>query len=196
MFDVATRPQPNTTDAASVFGIPFDWRLVAPGPVVSYPWKDFVQPSGVPVAYADLLATYSVELDDTLQTAVILSLFSDRRATADDPLPMNDTDRRGWVGDEFMSTSFGGKPDQWGSLLWTCKGGKSEASLQERARFAAAESLQWMVDVDLASRIVVTAQWVGERLDRLAVRPSIYKPRQSLPVYDALWGTTIRKFAQ
>ena len=196
MFDVATRPQPNTVDAASVFGVPFDWRLVTPGPAVSYPWKDFVQPSGVPVVYADVLATYSVELEDTLQTAVIISLFTDRRAGPDDKLPAGDTDRRGWVGDEFTSDDFDARADPWGSLLWTCYGGKTSQELLERARFAASEALQWMVRDGVASRVDVTSLWVGARQDRLAVRPSIYKPDQVRPVYDVLWGTTIRRLAQ
>jgi phage gp46-like protein len=196
MFDVATRPQPNSTNAASVFGLPFDWRLVAPGPVVSHPWKDFAQPNGVPAVYADMLATYSVELEDTLQTAIILSLFSDRRATADDQLPLNETDRRGWVGDEFMASDFDARPDPLGSRLWLCYSGKVTSDLLEAARFAAQESLDWLVRDGIASRVTVTAQWTGERFDRLAVRPTIYKPDQVRPVYDVLWGTSIRRLAQ
>lgn len=196
MFDVATRPQPNSTDAASVFGLPFDWRLVTPGPAVSYPWKDFVQPNGVPVVYADVLATYAVELEDTMQTAVIISLFTDRRAGPDDKLPAGDTDRRGWVGDEFATDDFDSRPDPWGSLLWTCYAGKASQDVLERARFAASEALQWMVRDGIASRVDVAAQWVGERQDRLAVRPAIYKPGQVRPVYDVLWGTSIRRLAQ
>jgi phage gp46-like protein len=176
--------------------MPFDWRLVAPGPVVAYPWKYFVLPNGVPVVYADQLATYSVELEDTLQTAVILSLFSDRRATVDDKLPMNETDRRGWVGDEFTFRDFDARPDPWGSRLWICYGGKVSADLLEKARFAAEESLDWLVRDGIASRVDVAAQWVGDRLDRLAVRPTIYKPDQVRPVYDVLWGTSIRRLAQ
>lgn len=196
MFDVATRPQPNSIDAASVFGLPFDWRLVAPGPAVSYPWKDFVQPSGVPVVYADVLATYSIELEDTLQTAVIISLFTDRRAGVDDKLPAGDTDRRGWVGDEFSSAGFDTKTDAWGSLLWTCYAGKTGQDVLERARFAASEALQWLVRDGVASRVDVTTTWTGSMQDRLAVRPAIYKPRQVRPVYDVLWGTSIRRLAQ
>jgi hypothetical protein len=134
MFDVATRPQPNTLDASSVFGMPFDWRLVAPGPAVNYPWKDFVQPNGVPVVYADVLATYSIELEDTLQTAVIISLFSDRRAGPDDAMPAGETDRRGWVGDEFATSDFDARADSWGSLLWTCYAGKASQSVLEPCR--------------------------------------------------------------
>jgi phage gp46-like protein len=196
MFDVATCPQPNTADAASVFGMPFDWRLVAPGPAVSYPWKDFVQPNGVPVVYADVLATYSVALEDTLQTAVILSLFTDRRADPDDKLPLGETNRRGWVGEEFASQDFDARSDRWGSVLWTCYGGKVASDILERARFAASEALEWMVRDGIASRVDVSALWAGAAQDRLAVRPKIYKPDQIRPVYDVLWGTSIRRLAQ
>lgn len=196
MFDVATRPQPNSSDAASVFGVPFDWRLVTPGPAVAYPWKDFAQPNGVPAVYADVLATYSVELEDTLQTAIILSLFSDRRATDDDKLPLNETDRRGWVGDEFTSDDFDTRSDEWGSRLWLCYYGKAGAGVLEAARFAAQEALDWLVRDGIASRVTVTASWAGELGDRLAVRPMIYKPDQVRPVYDVLWGTSIRRLAQ
>lgn len=196
MFDVATRPQPNTLDAASVFGMPFDWRLVTPGPAVSYPWKDFVRADGVAVPGTDVLATYSLELEDTLQTAVILSIFTDRRAGPDDKLPAGDTDRRGWVGDEFTSADFDTRPDPWGSLLWLSYTGKASAEVAEAARFAAAEALEWMVRDNLVSRVSVTTEWVGERQDRLAVRPQIYKPGQVAPVYDVLWGTSIRRLAQ
>lgn len=196
MFDVATRPQPNTFDAASVFGVPFDWRLVTPSPASSYPWKDFVQPSGVPLVYADVLATYALALEDSLQTAIILSLFTDRRATVDDKLPLHDTDRRGWVGDEFMATDFDTRPDPWGSRLWLCYWGKASGDVLEAARFAAAESLDWMLRAGIASKVDVTAQWVGERMDRLAVRPTIYQPRQTRPVYDVLWGTSVQRATQ
>jgi phage gp46-like protein len=196
MFDVATRPQPNSADAATQFGVPFDWRLVTPGLPAAYPWKDFNQPNGVPVVYGDVLATYSVELEDTLQTAIILSLFSDRRATEDDKLPLNETDRRGWVGDEFTSSDFDSRPDPWGSRLWLCYYGKAGPDVLETARFAVQEALDWLVRDGIASRVKVVAQWVGERNDRLAVRPSIYKPDQVRPVYDVLWGTSIQRFAQ
>jgi len=196
MFDVATRPQPNSNDAASVFGVPFDWRLVTPGPVVAYPWKDFAQPNGVPVVYADVLATYSVELEETFQTAIILSLFSDRRASNDDTLPLNETDRRGWVGDEFASDDFDSRADPWGSRLWLWHYGKTGAGVLEKARFAAQEALDWLVRDGIADRVAVTAQWAGERGDRLAVRPMIYKPDQVRPVYDVLWGTSIKRLAQ
>ena len=194
MFDIATRPQP-ALSAAAVFGLPFDWRMVQPQPVTSYPWKDFVQPTGVPVVYADQLATYALDIEETLQTAIIHSLFSNRRAGPDDRLPMNVTDRGGWVGDEFGGGGFDARLDAYGSRLWLYYGGKTTRDVLEGARYAAQEALGWLVRDGIASRVAVTTQWLGERSDRLAVRPSIYQPDQQRPVYDVLWGTSIRKLA-
>jgi len=189
MFDVATRPQPSRTPSAAL-GLPFDWRLTAPAPAANYPWTDYTGPTGVPQPYVDVLATYALELEDTLSTAVIISLFTDRRAGRDDVLPLNQTNRRGWVGDEFMGDGFDTRTDAWGSMLWLCYVTKLTADVLERARFAAQEALAWMVRDGIASRVDVTAEWVGERL---AVRPTIYQAGQAAPVYDVLWGTSLRR---
>lgn len=186
MFDLATRPQ--SASAAAVVGVPFDLRLTVPSAPAAYPWTDYA--TGQPVPRADVLATYALELEDTLQTAVILSLFTDARAGQDDALPFNQTDRRGWVGDEFM----GADADVWGSRLWLLYSSKSNADVLEMAAFYAREALGWMVRAGIAASASATAMWVGERSDRLAVRPMIYKPGQLAPVYDVLWGTSVRRW--
>lgn len=193
MFDLATRPQPASAHPAAVFGVPFDLRLVAPLPPSDYPWSSYGLPSGAPAHNVDVLATYALELEDSLHTAVILSLFTDRRAGPDDKLPLHQTDRRGWVGEEFAEEDFDPARDAWGSLLWLCYSGKAEGSVLERARFAAQEALAWMVRDGIASRIAATTAWVGERGDRLAVRPTIYRGGESRPIYDVLWGTSIMR---
>lgn len=195
MFDIATRPQPASLNAGAVFGVPFDWRLTVPLPASNYPWSDFASPTGQPQRYADQLATYAVELEDTLQTAIILSLFTDKRAGLDDVLPRNETNRRGWVGNEFMESSAAAVRDDWGNLLWLCYIGKVTNDVLRFAEFTCREGLAWLVRDGIASRVAVTAQWVGERADRLAVRPQIFQSDQASPVYDVLWGTSIKKFA-
>lgn len=192
MFDLATRPQPDRTSAAALAGVPFDLRLVQPAPARSYPFTDFLHSSGSPQSGAEQLQAYAVDLEDTLSTAVILSLFTDRRADRDAQLPSRETNRRGWVGDELAGSL---SRDEWGSTLWLCAAGKTLPEVLEAARFAAQESLAWLVRDGIASRVVVTAEWVGERKDRLAVRPQIYQPGQVQPVYDVLWGTSIRRNA-
>lgn len=195
MFDLATRPQPVQT-AAALVAAPFDWRLCAPsnaGALNAYPYTDVLQPGGVFAPGVDMLASYALELEDTLQTAIILSLFSDRRAGPDDALPLHDTERRGWVGDEYMVGDFDARADAWGSKLWLVYYGKVTEAKLEAARFAATEALQWLVRDGIASRIVVQASWEGERADRLAVRPTIYQAERGQAVYDVLWGTSIQR---
>lgn len=195
MFDLATRPQPALT-ASAVLSVPFDWRLTAPTPPAALPYTDYSDPAAGPTPSTEVLATYALELEDTLQTAVVLSLFTDRRAGRDDVLPWNQTDRRGWVGDEFVGTGFDAGSDEWGSALWLLYIGKASGDVLPRAQLAATEALAWMVRDGIASRVDVTALWTGARGDRLAVRPTIYKPDQVQPVYDVLWGTSIRRWAE
>jgi phage gp46-like protein len=184
MFDIATRT-PKTGS------LPFDLQLLQPLPAADYPWHDFSQPSGRPVSYAERLQTFAIALEPTLQTAIILSLFTDRRAGADDVLPAGATDRRGWVGEAFV-----GDGKAWGSHLWLLYVGKSTADVLERARFAAQEALAWMVDAGVASRVVVTAEWVaGTNGERMAIRPQIYQGADAAPVYDVLWGVSLQRGA-
>lgn len=186
MFDIATRP--SQVQQGASFGVPFDWCLLSPLPATAYPWTDYQAPDGQPASYVEQLQTFALELEPTLQTAILHSLFTDRRAGRDDLLPRGVVDRRGWVGDEFMSPD-----DAWGSHLWLLWHGKSTADLLERARFAAQEALAWMVRTEVASLVVVTAEWVGTNGERLAIRPQIYQPERQTPVYDVLWGTTITR---
>lgn len=192
MFDLATLPQPNRTDAAVLVGVPFDWRLTKPAAPSDYRFTDYSNHYEPAASYTEALATYALALENTLNTAVILSLFTDRRAGRDDRLPFNATDRRGWLGEEFVGGDTGDDP--WGSSLWLLPG-KATDDVLEHARFAAREALAWLLRDGIVSRIEVEAQWVGERADRLAVRPTLYKPGQLQPVYDVLWGTSVRRWS-
>jgi len=198
MFDLATRPQPDPASVARLAGVPFDLRLTRPTAAQSYPFTDYVTTDAVPATGTEMLATYAVELEGTLATAVIQSLFTDARAGADDALPLRQTDRRGWVGDEFMPTAAD-RVDPWGSLLWLVYATKVTDDVLERARFYAQESLAWLVRDGIASRVDVATQWVaaaaGGVRERLAVRPTIWQPGQSSPVYDVLWGTSLQRWA-
>lgn len=193
MFDVATRPLPGTVRGASALRVPFDWRLCFPAAPAAYPWTDFSSPTGRPQGFVDQLATYALELEDTLVTSVILSLFTDRRAGPDDKLPLNETDRRGWVGDEFMGEGLNDSRDEWGTTLWLYYTGKVTDDIPGLVEFTCKEALAWLVRDGIASRIEVAASWGGEDLDRLVIRPQIFKPDQLTPVYDVLWGTSVRR---
>lgn len=82
-------------------------------------------------AGADLLS------DDSLTTAVLLSLFTDRRADVADRLPDDSGDRRGWWGDSY-------RPRPIGSRLWLLAREKTIDSVLTRAEDYAREALGWL----------------------------------------------------
>lgn len=96
--------------------------------------------------------------DDGLEPAVLLSLFTDRRAKPDQLRPDDDpTDLRGWWGD--ISANVEG--DQHGSLLWLLRREKQTSEVLARARQYAEQALQWMLDDRVASRLSVTTEFGG-----------------------------------
>jgi phage gp46-like protein len=108
--------------------------------------------------------------DDGLETAVILSLFTDRRAEDSDVLPDGQTDRRGWWGDEFS----GADGDRIGSRLWLLSREKSVDTVAGRAKEYAREALDWLVDDQIASAVNVQSELVDKR--ELALSISIQRP--------------------
>lgn len=95
--------------------------------------------------------------DAGLHTAVVVSLFSDRRAEADDPLPGSD-DRRGWWADAYPDIDG----DLIGSRLWLLAREKQTDEVLNRAREYAQEALQWLIDDGIAQRVTVTAEHVRQ----------------------------------
>jgi phage gp46-like protein len=104
------------------------------------------------------LAGAGLAQDDSLTTSVLISLFSDRRARADDPLPDNGNgDRRGWLGDALADI----EGDRIGSRLWLLKREKQTEETRRRAEEYCREALAWLVSDSLAVKVGVTADWVA-----------------------------------
>ena len=101
--------------------------------------------------------------EGSLRTAVILSLFLDRRADDDDILPNGSYDRRGWWADTVAPmTDYGigggsASGDHIGSRLWLLSREKQLAGVLERARHYAEEALTWLVEDGVATAVQVTA---------------------------------------
>lgn len=93
--------------------------------------------------------------DESLETAVLISLFTNRRAEAGDVLPDGQTDRRGWWGDAVPDV----EGDQIGSRLWLLDRAKQTPDVLARAEEYARESLQWLIDDKVASGVDVTAEF-------------------------------------
>ena len=113
------------------------------------------------VGTADLV----IENDDIasekgLSTAVILSLFTDRRAEPDDFLPGDDDDRRGWWADELLAPDG----DPIGSRLWLLDRSVELAEVALRAEEYAREALAWMLPDRVAGRIDVSVETANNEL--------------------------------
>jgi phage gp46-like protein len=100
--------------------------------------------------------------DDGLETAVILSLFTDRRADDSDPLPDGHTDRRGWWGDDRPAVAG----DRIGSRLWLLARETQRAQVLGRAEAYVREALAWLLTDQVAAAVDVTVEftrpgWLG-----------------------------------
>ncbi|CZX92357.1 phage GP46 family protein [Enterobacter hormaechei] len=84
---------------------------------------------------------------DDLGTAVLISLFTDQQARADDTYDGND--RRGWWGDL-------GEDYRIGSRLWLVYRQRLSRDTAEKAKDYAREALQWMLDDLIAESVEVT----------------------------------------
>ncbi|MFC3716797.1 phage GP46 family protein [Luteimonas soli] len=132
-----------------------------------------------------LLGGMQLAVDDGLETAITLSLFTDRLADAGDVLPAGSEHRRGWWGDSFAE--FDG--DLIGSRLWLLAREKQLPVVLQRARDYARESLRWLVDDGIARNVEADAQFVG--LGVLALTVTVERAVAG-PVrfrFEIFWGT-------
>ncbi|PSJ23572.1 hypothetical protein CVH10_01535 [Halomonas sp. ND22Bw] len=111
-----------------------------------------------------------LETDDGLETAVIVSLFTDRRALDDDRLPAEADDRRGWWGDVAPPV----EGDQTGSRLWLLAREKRTADVLNRAREYTREALAWLLEDRVATRVEVDVEYLD--VDWLALLVEIHRP--------------------
>lgn len=100
-----------------------------------------------------------------LPRAVIISLFSWRRANPDDnaPVPM------GWWGDTYPTVTG----DRIGSRLWQLGREKITNNTLNRSRDYANEALQWLIDDGVAARVEASA--VRSGMDEAQLTIDIYQ---------------------
>lgn len=118
----------------------------------------------------------------SLQRAVMISLFTDRRAEPSDEIPDGADDRRGWWADGFESDTAAN-----GSRLWLLDRGKVTAATVAAARDYADEALRWLVVDGLAARVVVETERQGATI---AMRVQVIRRTGSVVElrFDDLWG--------
>jgi len=112
--------------------------------------------------------------DRGLETAVLLSLFTDRRAENDDVAPSgDDKDRRGWWADELLPT----EGDRYGSRLWLLDRSKRTDDVVLRAEEYVREALAWMLEdlvaesIDVGIEMNATNLLIGVTLHRPSKDP-------------------------
>lgn len=99
--------------------------------------------------------TIEPSLQTSLVRAVVISLFTWRRAATDDPV--DDNERFGWWGDSYPTIA----DDRIGSRLWLLRRVKLTVDTQRDAEFYAREALQWLLD----DNQVLEVEVVSERAD-------------------------------
>lgn len=97
---------------------------------------------------------FSDDRESTLTRAVLISLFTWRRALTDDPV--DDEELFGWWGDSYPDIA----DDLIGSRLWLLRRVKLTDATQRDAEFYANEALRWLLDDGHAITIEITSEKV------------------------------------
>lgn len=124
-----------------------------------------------------------LDSQEPLVRAVMISLFTWRRANPDDDLPADS--RHGWWGDIYPDIPN----DRIGSRLWLLSRAKITTETIARAKEYAEEALQWLIEDGVASRVDVESERQG--LSTIAIACRIYKTGGKRPVnirFADLWS--------
>ncbi|OBU85879.1 phage GP46 family protein [Chromobacterium subtsugae] len=100
-----------------------------------------------------VLAGSELLAGNDLQSAILLSLGTDREAGPDDVIPDGSGDPRGWCLDDTARPI--------GSRLWLLARAKQTRETANRARDYIAEALQWLIDDGVVAKFDITTQWVA-----------------------------------
>lgn len=121
---------------------------------------------------------YDLQRDDGLDTAVVISLFTDRRATADQlPAELPQDDLRGWWGDVRPIVAG----DKTGSHLWLLAREKQTSETLSRARKYVRDALQWMIDDRVSPKVDTRVSYL--RRGVMLIEADIYRPGGKLARY-------------
>ncbi|WP_458789284.1 phage GP46 family protein [Adonisia turfae] len=133
----------------------------------------------------------SVPDSATLESEVVTSLFTDRRAAADDRLPdpagEASLERRGWWADALHEVAG----HLTGSKLWLLVRRKADEETRLLAELYAREALQHLIDQGAAAAVEVTAAWSlpPRAPGRLALEVAVVRPDGSRVTagFDLAW---------
>jgi len=95
------------------------------------------------------------DIEQQLVRSVIISLFTWRRANADDILPA--ANKYGWWGDTYPQIDN----DRIGSRIWLLSRAKLTEETVAKAKEYAQEALQWLIDDGVAAAVQVVSEKQG-----------------------------------
>lgn len=118
-----------------------------------------------------------ISLAAGLETCVLYSLHTDRRARAQDEMQ---DDPRGWWAEQYSPKAG----DRWGSHIWVqqAKGSLSTEGVR-KTYLAAHRALSWMLEVGMASDITLDVQ--SQSLEFITFEINITRPDGGS--YQGLW---------
>ena len=133
------------------------------------------------VSYADLkIENGQLVSDNGLETAVLISLFTDQYIPRED-LPAETEDPRGWWGDALLQEG-----DRIGSKLWiVLDRGKINTASKNLIKDFTETALQWLIDDGIAQSVEVRTLLVQN--ERIEIYVSITKPNGQNVPFQFLW---------
>ena len=117
-----------------------------------------------------------LDLDNGLQTAIYISLFTDRRIGEDDEIPDRSNDRRGYWGDAL-------EDEPLGSFLWTLDREKITTSLLNKIDTYSKDALNWLIEDGIASEINTIVERDSKNIEQINIEIQIIKPDEKSESY-------------
>lgn len=129
------------------------------------------------------IADGDLQTGQDLETACLVSLFTDRLATPDFRPTDGTSDRRGWWADPYNEQPLG-------SNLWQLERAKKTRDTLGLARRYAEDALQWLIADGVAASVVVDTRWLGAAIGStmLGIAIAITKPDGSLTRFVFGWA--------
>lgn len=121
-----------------------------------------------------------LEADDGLETAVAISLFTDKRVTTEE-VPAGENSKRGWFGDLFPEVD----QDKIGSKLWLLQRSKRTTETLRKFEDYCREALQWLIEDGVSGSINVEASY--DTNGHLSCLIDISKPKGRTSRFSLLW---------
>lgn len=121
--------------------------------------------------------------DESLETAVLLSLFTAAPATAEEIAAARQTEQLGWWASADSVRPGGGRII--GSKLWLLHRGNTTLATLVLAEQYCVDALRWLVDVKIAAQVEVLA--TRPQLGVMQLDVKIRRPQKLLPPFERLW---------